>query len=942
MPHPTGSNPLQALQHFGQAPWVDFIRRGFLADGSLARLIAQDGVAGVTSNPAIFERAIAGSTEYDSAIAAALQDGLADAGALYESLAVADIAQAADILAPVHAASGGADGFVSLEVSPYLAFDAAGTIAEARALWARVARPNLMIKVPGTAAGAEAIRVLIEDGININVTLLFAQSAYQAVAEAFLAGLEARRARGLGVAGIHSVASFFISRIDSVVDGRIDARLAAGDALEERLRALRGKVAIANAKLAYRWFEALSASARWQSLAADGAAPQRLLWASTGTKDKAYSDVRYVEELIGPLTVNTMPPATMDAFRDHGVAAARLTENVAEAEAILAEAAALGFDLDEITARLVVDGARLFTDAFDQLLGAVAAKRTQLLGERQLGLRIALPAHIAAARDGLAESWRAGGLIRRLWALDASVWTGGPEARWLGWLGVAAERRAGLGALLAFQTEIKAAQFSDVLLLGMGGSSLGPEVLARVFGQQSGFPKLHVLDSTDPDQIARFEAGLDLARTLVIVSSKSGGTLEPNILLAHFWARMEQALGRAPGDHFVTVTDPGSAMQARAEALGFRRIFFGDPQIGGRFSVLSNFGLVPAAAAGMDLAAFLDGALRMVAACGALVPPAQNPGVQLGLALAACAQAGRDKLTIRASASLASVSAWLEQLIAESTGKHGQGIIPIEGEPTLDIYGADRVFVRLVGPDAGLAEIVPAIAAAHPVIEIVQAQLSDLGQQFFLWEMATAVAGAVLGIDPFDQPDVESAKVEARALTSAYAETGKLPERAPIAAFGEIEVFAPAGRVATGPSLAAMLGAFLGQAVAGDYFVILAYLDQNAQNIAALDAIRGHVARHYGIASAVQFGPRFLHSTGQLYKGGPKRGIFLQITAAPTHDLPVPGETFSFGIVERAQALGDLAVLEARGQRTLHVHMQGDISANLAILSAAATGRAAG
>ena len=932
----TTANPLRRLAEFGQSPWLDFIRRGFIADGSLQRLVETDGLKGVTSNPSIFEKAIGEGTDYDEGFRRLAAEGDQGVVETYERLAIEDIRAACDVLRPVYDATRRVDGYVSLEVSPYLAMRTEETVAEARRLWAAVGRPNLMVKVPGTEAGVPAIRRLIAEGININVTLLFARRAYEVVADAFISGLEERAARGADISHVASVASFFVSRIDTQIDKEIDRRVAAGDPEAGALRWLRGKVAIANAKLAYVHYQELVASPRWRALR--GAMPQRLLWASTGVKDKAYRDVMYAEELIGPNTVDTMPPATMDAFRDHGRPRASLTEGLNEAKEVLATADRLGLDLDGVTKRLVPDGVRQFADAADLLFGAVAAKRTAMLGDRLLRLEVSLPEAERKQVDAELERWRAEGGIRRLWAGDAALWTGAEEAKWLGWLRIVEERSAHLDELLAFQREVRTEGFTQVLLLGMGGSSLGPEVLAETFGRQEGFPELLVLDSTDPAQIATFEARCDPKRTLVIVSSKSGSTLEPNILKAYFWERLKAAVGpERVGRHFVAVTDPGSKLQSEAERDGFRQVFLGDPAIGGRYSVLSNFGLVPAAAMGLDLRRFLDAAALMVRSCGAGVPPAQNPGLQLGGMLGVLGRGGRDKVTITASPGIADLGAWLEQLIAESTGKIGRGLVPVDGEApgAPGAYGSDRVFAHLrldAGPDDAQDAQMEALArAGQPVARVALTDRWQLGQAFFLWEMAIAVAGSILGINPFDQPDVEASKVRTRALTDAYAASGTLPAEIPALAEDGLTLF---GEVAPG-GLDAALRAHLGRLGAGDYFALLAYVERSDAHRAALQRMRMAVRDAKRVATVAEFGPRFLHSTGQAYKGGPNSGVFLQVTAAPARDLPVPGQTYSFGIVEAAQAQGDLDVLRERGRRVLRVHLGTDTEAGLRRLEAA-------
>jgi transaldolase/glucose-6-phosphate isomerase len=936
---PTTANPVRKLNDFGQSPWLDFIRRSFIEDGSLKAQVETDGLGGVTSNPAIFEKAMGHGEDYDEQFKQLVAAGEHSAEEIYETMAVQDIQHVADVLKPVFDRAGGKDGFVSLEVSPYLARDAEASIEEARRLNAWVNKPNLMVKIPGTKECVPAIRQLIADGININVTLLFSVEAYQAVAEAYIAGLEDRHAKGLDISHVNSVASFFVSRIDGQIDHKIDVRVAAGDAESAALKALRGKVAIANAKMAYIWYQEMVASERWKKLAAAGANPQRLLWASTGVKDKAYSDVLYVEELIGAETVDTVPPATMDAFRDHGKVRASLTEDIEGAKHVMAETARLGLDLPGVTEFLVEDGVRLFAEAFDALMLAVANKRASLLGSTVAGVNYTLPAELDKAVDATLDAWRHEGNVRRLWKHDAALWTNGPEAKWLAWLDIAAERLEHVAELEAFQADVKAAGFEHVLLLGMGGSSLGPEVFAETFGHISGSPKLHVLDSTDPQQIKAFENAVDLKKTLAIVSSKSGGTLEPNILKAYFWARMQEAVGADKAkDHFVAVTDPGSHMQKVAEGDGFRKIFFGNPGIGGRYSVLSNFGLVPAAAMGVDIGSFLHSTMQMVYSCSAGTPPTANPGVVLGAILGECQKAGHDKVTIVASPSIADLGAWLEQLLAESTGKLGRGIVPIDGETltTPDGYGQDRLFAYLRAndaPDATQDAAVAALeAAGHPVVRVSIASPHQLGQQFFVWEFATAVAGSIIKIDAFDQPDVEASKIKTRELTDAYNKTGALPDEAPFATFDGVKLFADAKNAAAvkADSLVGTLKAHFARAHAGDYVGILAYVERNAHTIELMQKLRLMVRDHTKLATASEFGPRFLHSTGQAYKGGPNSGVFLQITADDAHDLAVPGERYTFSVVKAAQARGDFGVLAERDRRALRLHIGSDVAAGLA------------
>jgi transaldolase / glucose-6-phosphate isomerase len=935
---------LKHLHDSGQAVWLDFLSRRFIAEGGLKTLIEQDGLTGVTSNPSIFEKAIAGSADYDSSLQASENQGDRDVMALYEYLAIEDIRHAADALRPVYDATERRDGYVSLEVSPYLAMSTEATLTEARRLWHAVGRDNLMIKVPATKAGLPAIRQLIGEGINVNITLLFSQQIYEQVAEAYLAGLEHLIAQGGDPGKVASVASFFVSRIDVAVDALIDERLSKtnDDVQRATLARLRGKVAVANAKLAYQSYKRLFAGARWEKLKAKGARVQRLLWASTGTKNASYSDVLYIEELIAPDTVNTVPPATLDAFRDHGKVRASLQENIGAAEQVMADLKQSGISLDAVTAKLVEDGVQLFADAFDKLLGAVARKRADLLGDRLDTQAVKLSAELEKTVTASLEAWRHDGSVRRLWAGDAGLWTGADEAKWLGWLDIVAEQRKRIASFSTLAADIQREDFSHVVLLGMGGSSLGPEVFAETFGRQDGHPELLVLDSTDPAQIRTIESKIDPARTLFIVSSKSGSTLEPNILKQYFFACVERALGAGKaGARFIAVTDPGSKLQTIAERDRFRHIAYGLPSIGGRYSVLSDFGLVPAAAMGVDVGRLLAAAQIMVRSCAAAVPAADNPGVVLGTVLGVLGKAGRDKVTIVASPGIADFGAWLEQLLAESTGKLGRGLVPVDAEPLgpPDVYGQDRLFAYLrlsAEADAKQDDAVAALErAGHPVVHIGVADRYHIGQEFFRWEFATAVAGAILGINPFDQPDVEASKDKTRELTTAYERTGTLPAEAALFEDAGLTLFADdKNRKALGKAgtLVDYLSAHFKQAGAGDYCALLAYVERNKQHRDALQDIRVLIRDRKRVATCVGFGPRFLHSTGQAYKGGPNSGVFLQITCDDPPDVQVPDQKYTFGVVIAAQARGDFQVLSERGRRLLRIHLGEHVAGGLTTL----------
>ncbi len=561
--------------------------------------------------------------------------------------------------------------------------------------------------------------------------------------------------------------------------------------------------------------------------------------------------------------------------------------------------------------------------------------------------RISLPRDLSEAVSSALDDWNANHKVRKLWAGDSSLWTGEDEDKWLGWLTIVGEQRNTATRFVKFAEEIAEAGFSHALLLGMGGSSLCPEVFRKTFGRVEGFPELHVLDSTDPAQIKSIEGKIDLSNTLFFVSSKSGTTLEPNIFKQYFFERVSQTAGDTAGNRFIAITDPGSKLRQTAERDQFRKIFLGSPGIGGRYSALSDFGLAPAAAMGVDVPRFLDRTSEMVSACGPDVSARNNPGVILGAILGVAYNNGRDKVTIIASPGIHDLGAWLEQLIAESTGKNGKGLIPVDRESlsSPETYRDDRVFVylRLAGDSVSAldASIAALEAAGQPVVRISVSEVYNLGQEFFRWEIATAVAGSFIGINPFDQPDVEASKVATRKLTESYEQVGSLPAETPFFEADDVKLFADdrnanALKEAAGDrSLKGFLKAHFDRLQAGDYFALLAYLEMNETNEAALQSAR-HAARdRKRVATCLGFGPRFLHSTGQAYKGGPNTGVFLQVTCDDANDLPVPDQKYTFGIVKAAQARGDFEVLAERGRRALRVHLSADVSTGLVKLDAA-------
>jgi transaldolase/glucose-6-phosphate isomerase len=937
-------NPLVELQKHGQSIWYDNIRRALIDTGDLERKISEDDLRGVTSNPAIFEKAIAGSTDYDEAMRKLVAEGknLQD---IYEALVIEDIQRTADLFRSVNDRTNGVDGYVSLEVSPLLANDTDSTVAEAKRLWAALGRKNVMIKIPATPAGIPAIEQAIAEGININVTLIFSQEIYNEVAESYIRGLEKRAEAGLPVDTIASVASVFVSRIDTAIDSQLEFRIrrSSDDAEKEKLNALLGKSAIANAKVMYQRFKEIFNNERFEKLRARGARPQRPLWASTGTKNPQYRDTYYVEELIGPDTVDTVPPATYTAFRNHGAIRLSLEENVEDAKAAIRGLSEIGVDLKQVTQQLQDEGVQAFEESFRNLMGSISSKQAAIstgILDRQTST---LGSYAEAVKEARAsadkEQW-----IRRIWRKDASLWKD-DEAHQkiirngLGWVTIVEQMVEQTGELAAFSERVRNDGFTHVLLLGMGGSSLGPEAFRRVFGKVEGFAELHVLDSTDPATVKRFEGSVDLPHTLFIVSSKSGTTTEPLMFYKYFFNRMREIKGDRAGENFVAITDPGTLMEAMAKGDSFRRIFLNPPDIGGRYSVLSFFGMVPAALQGFDFKCLLDRAETITHACAPYVSAADNPAARLGTILGTLANAGRDKLTLSTSPEIASRGLWIEQLIAESTGKEGKGIIPIAGEAlgAPNVYGNDRLFVHIgIGePDPETESKLRALeAAGHPVVRRMLRDAFDLGEEFYLWEMATVIAGKIMGINPLDQPNVQESKDNTKRLLEEYKKNGALPQQ-DVGAEGQgLKVFCEAEtRDALGQlPLDQFITAHLKRATAGDYVAMLDYIQETPEHDELIQAIRMHLRDALHVATTTGYGPRFLHSTGQLHKGGPATGVFMQVTAANAVDVPLSGEPFTFGTLKEAQALGDFQSLASRHRRAIRVHLGKDVTAGLRAL----------
>ncbi|MCX6059971.1 MAG: bifunctional transaldolase/phosoglucose isomerase [Chloroflexi bacterium] len=877
------SESIRKLTNLGQSLWYDNIQRKLLESGELKAMIERGDIRGVTSNPTIFQNAIAKTNDYDSALIPLAWSGW-DAEKIFWQLAVEDIQQACDLFRPLYDATKDGDGYVSLEVSPYLANETEATAKQAKELWQRVNRPNLMVKIPATKAGIPAIRQTIAAGINVNVTLIFSLERYAEVMDAYLSGLEDRVAANESINMIASVASFFVSRVDTKIDPRLP-----------KDSSLLGKAAIANAKLAYHAFEETFTSARFATLKARfSARVQRPLWASTGTKNPAYSDTVYVDNLIGPDTVNTVPPATLDAFREHGNASITITRGLDEAKTQLAKLESAGISMNQITDELELEGVKSFADAFKMLLDVVEDRRKKAASS------------INPLADSVARrlaTLQADSVADRLWAHDPTLWAsdsaGQAEVKIrLGWLHSIEDARTRLDGYLSFAKQIHEEGIDRALVIGMGGSSLTAEVFSSLLAAANIEAKLSlaILDSTDPQQVALAAEQYPPERSLYILASKSGGTAELLAAFEYFWE-----LSKGDGSRFVVTTDAGSTLEKLAKDRGFRKVFNADPNVGGRFSALTDFGLVPAALLGMDINKLLNSAEKIKKVSS----DTNSAGFALGALLAESALAGRDKLTVLSDAPVSAFAGWIEQVIAESSGKHGRGMLPVPLEPLAapEMYGDDRLFVYLRNSGELDADIAALKNAGFPVIELPITNLYDVGAEFFRWEIAVSLMCHILGINAFDQPDVQDSKLRTIAKITDYQKTGKL---------ADVDLVNIIAAKST-------LDKFISNAQADEFFTINAYIPRNKETIDALQALRVAIREKTKCAVSAGFGPRFQHSTGQFHKGGPNKGLFIQVVYDAQNDMDIPNQGMTFGTLIRAQALGDYEALVAAGRRTTRV-----------------------
>lgn len=930
------------LLNYGQSYWLDNLTRKKITSGELKKRVTEQGLRGITSNPSIFHKAITGSEDYDAQIKELVGKGCTPQQ-IYDALTVADVQNACDILKPVFDSSGGVDGFVSLEVSPYLARDTEGSVKEARRLYKLVDRLNCYIKIPGTREGIPAIEQCLYEGININVTLLFSVERYVEIAQAYVSAIKRRVAEGKQVTNIVSVASFFLSRIDVLADSLLSQYMITDGSAEPEL--LLGKAAIASAKLAYKQFKEIFSTAEWKGLEEKGAHVQRPLWASTSTKDPLYDDLMYVETLIGDDTVNTLPDDTIDALADHGKLEKDTIEQDADkAPQVFDKLKAIGIDIDFVTQQLENDGIKKFVEPYNQLMTTLEEKRVKMLGDdisTQTMSYGSLKKEVEAAYDSLDEKH----LGARLYAKDPYLWkTDDATAKMIkesmGWITIPDSYAEVVKGLTAFSEKIKNEGYKYTVLLGMGGSSLCSEVARETYGTARGYLELLVLDNTDPAAIKDVEGKVDMDRTLFIAASKSGGTAETISFFKYFYVQMQQKGIADPGKNFVAITDPGSPLVNMAKDYKFRKTFLNDTEIGGRYSVLSNFGLLPMALMGVDINTLLQSAKQMRVSSDAYVPAASNPGISLGVIMGVCEKHGRDKITFVLSSSISSFGYWVEQLLAESTGKEGKGLVPVNGEAlgVPEVYGKDRLFVHMYLPTdnntANEEKLKALESAGHPVVRIKVKDKIALGGEYYRWELAVAVAGMVIGINPFDQPNVAESKKNTNNLLEEWQQNGSFKQVAPLM---EVDSFTIYGskevtQIKNSGNVHDALSQFGSLAKPGDYIAFLPYFLMTDARSKILQAWRMKTRNQFKEATTLLNGPRYLHSTGQLHKGGPDTGLYIILVGDETTDLPIPDEKYGFATLHKAQSLGDYRSLDDKGRRVIRINLGKDIDAGLAKL----------
>ena len=938
---------LTKLIDYDQSYWLDNLTRSMIKSGELKKRITKEGLRGQTSNPAIFHKAISESEDYAKQIEKLTKDGKSILE-IYDELTIKDVQDACDLFRIVYDESNGVDGYVSLEVSPYLAHDSEGTIREARRLFAEVNRPNCYIKIPGTAAGIPAVEQALYEGINVNVTLLFSIKSYEDVAHAYINALDRRLAEGKTIDRVASVASFFLSRIDVLTDQLLGHLINPAKDFGDlpRPEHLLGKTAIASAKIAYQSSLKIFSGERWEKLASAGAKVQRPLWASTSTKDPLYLDTKYVEPLIGYNTVNTLPEVAIAAFAHHGkLEENTILKNVHESYQVLGDLKKLGIDIDLVTTQLTNEGVQKFIEPFDKLMKKLAQERLRIL-EDKIGIQKFFYGKSESSIKAALSSLNDKQFTRRLFAKDASIWKNDPKVsaaikNRLGWLGVE-DFMNRIDEINDLVKNVLADKYSHAVLLGMGGSSLCPEVALQTFGTKKGYLKLYVLDNTSPEAVNHIETQIDLTKTLFIVASKSGSTIESTSFYKYFYHLYKKNKIENPGEHFIAITDNKTSLEEEARNKNFRYVFTNPGDYGGRYSALSFFGLVPMALIGINIKQILNSAYRMKQSCSPFIPSDVNPGASLGVFLGICQKLGRDKATFVLSPSIKSFGLWVEQLIAESTGKEGLGIVPVEGEMlgSKEQYGNDRVFVYMFikkERDAAIEKKLAALeSAGFPVVRIILPDVYALGGEFLRWEIATATACAITGVNPFDEPNVSESKKNTSDLLAEWKQKGSFAEEVPLVKTGELSIYADQSSQLklSGRNIKDVLNKFFKLIEPLDYISFLAYFLQTTERNKYLQQIRNSLSKKHKSATTVGYGPRYLHSTGQLHKGGSNSGVYILLTSDSNLKLPIPGSGYEFATLQRAQALGDFRSLNNKQRRVIRIHVSGDLDKGLKNLSA--------
>jgi len=939
-------NALINLLNYGQSYWLDNLTRKKITSGELKNRVEEQGLRGITSNPSIFNKAISKSTDYDEQITVMVKKGQSPYQ-IYDALTIKDVQDACDILNPVFDQSGGVDGFVSLEIPPYLARDTEGTMREARRLFKTVGRQNCLIKIPGTPEGIPAIEQMLYEGININITLLFSIERYAEVAHAYVRAIERRVSEGQPVNHIISVASIFISRIDVLTDQLLGQHIIPlkQNNNSGRTDVLAGRAGIATARLSYQRFKQIFSVDSWEKLEDKGAHVQRPLWASTSNKDPLYNDLRYVETLIGKNTVNTLPDETIAAFAEHGVIKKdTIEQGLEEASELFGKLRKIGIDIDFVTQQLENEGIQKFADDYYKLIDNLADKRMKLLAAESSPQQISCgkwQKEVSAAYKSVDEKQ----IGRLLFAEDPFLWGKDPVeikkiSHRVGWLTLPDQFENNREMLIEFASKIKDEGYLYAVLLGMGGSSLCSEVSRETFETSQGYLSLFVLDNTAPAAILELESKIDLDKTLFIVASKSGNTEETLSFFRYFYDQLQMKNKASPGNNFVAITDKNTPLVEVAKEYKFRKVFVNPPDLGGRYSVLSDFGLVPMALMGIDINALLSGAKQMKNSCDA-VPSANNPGISLGAVLGICQKYGRDKVTFVLSTSIKSFGYWLEQLLAESTGKEGRGLIPVNGELLgfPEVYGNDRIFVHMAlandNNEADEQKLKILEEAGHPIIKIKIENKIALGGEYYRWEIAVAIAGAVMAINPFNQPNVEESKKNTSELLDGWIKKGDFEIPAPLLKIEDISVYGGkrTEQLAAGhyESEGDLINSFTSLATTNDYIALLPYFLMTDPREKILEAWRQWMRDKLKYATTLLNGPRYLHSTGQLHKGGPDTGLYI-ILIGDEKDLVIPGEKFGFATLHHAQALGDFSSLDDKGRRVIRIHLGKDIDAGLSAL----------